>query len=101
MTDPVTEASKFVVQQLAAMVAPETPYRVGVLLLTHPGVDGVSDCRIAQGVVLKTEELARSALDLATVPRALRELADEIEATMADPAKHIPDQDRLRKECEV
>lgn len=80
MTDR-TDAEQLIYKTLDELLAPATPYRVGVLLLSYPSPDPEDDCRIAQAVAMKSVDFA-TALDTVIMVRSLRDLADRLEKTV-------------------
>ncbi len=81
MAEERSEAAAYVIAQLKTMIGGDSPYRVGVLMLTHAPTDGQSDCRIAQGVMLNGSHEA-AAVDTVILIRALRDLAFSLEKTV-------------------
>ena len=81
-----TKAQQYVVDQLTPMLAPVMPYRVGALVLTYDDPDGDPlSCRTAIGMAMQEPITDATAVHLTNILKALRQLADEMEAKIKGP----------------
>lgn len=74
-----TEAEKYVIDKLMSFLTGDTPYRVGVVLLSYASELPDDACRIAGGFAMGNADLA-NAVDTIQMIKRLRGLADELEA---------------------
>lgn len=75
----MTDAARYVAEQLERLLVPDSRYRVGALFLTYDNGDPVG-CQVPHGIAVSPHApVEAAAVDLIQMVKALRHAADVLE----------------------